>query len=778
MNLTEYEIKDAFLRAMHDAGIRPVFGRGQGIEFGLDTTGGGARPWRFHVEGDPKGTRNGWYVLFGDGIPAGEFGSWKTGVTQTWCARNQQQMSAEERAAIEARMEESRRQREAAQRAAEGAAAKAANMLWNSADPVRGDDHPYLQRKGVRSHGLRVCDWPVRAQGDVVRTIPNTLLIPIMDARGRITSLQAIFPHADERMGRDKDFLPNGRKRGCFYTIGEPRADRPLYFAEGYATAETVHRATGCAVVVCWDAYNLPHVVASWREAMPGQMFVIAADNDQFTKTPVDNPGVTYARRAAHDHGARVFYPEFADLDGKPTDFNDLEQREGMDAVMRILMPPPPRQEIAPVSNDARALQLAGYAEPDSLVEFDKEAPFPDFDMRLRPLPTARNLTELARRVGAVLRYNVIKKRAEVIIPGHIVLPDVAQETALNMLKDAALRARIPTAGFMENVGTVAGGNPYNPVATWIGSRPWDGKSRLADFCATVEEEEGGEVLADGRKLKDVLMVKWLVSAVAAAYEDNGVSARGVLTFVSKQNLGKTYWAKQLAPRELDAIKDGTILRLDDKDSIFQAVSHWIVELGEIDGTFNRSDMGALKAFITKGSDELRRPYARGESYYPRRTVFFASVNEDTYLRDKTGNSRFWSIKARALGRPSDLDMQQVWAEVKALYDAGHSWFLTREEEDALTRSNTNFQSILPTHEMIDRAFDWDAPQSLWTNQMRATEIAMAAGIERPTQIQVNDAAAYVQQRYGVTVKRAGKARNKVWLMPGMLRSGRPEGPL
>ncbi|KAG1252930.1 hypothetical protein G6F68_011560 [Rhizopus microsporus] len=103
-------------------------------------------------------------------------------------------------------------------------------------------------------------------------------------------------------------------------------------------------------------------------------------------------------------------------------------------------------------------------------------------------------------------------------------------------------------------------------------------------------------------------MRRWLVSGVAAAFEPDGVVARGVLTFVSKQNLGKTRWARQLAPPELQLIADGVVLDPANKDSVKQVISKWIVELGEVDATFRRTDIAALKSFISRSHDEIRRP--------------------------------------------------------------------------------------------------------------------------------------------------------------------------
>lgn len=763
---TTHEIIDQFERAMRDAGIIPAFTRG-----GITDDG---QLIRFHIEGDTRGTRNGWAVLFGDNIPAGEFGSWKTGESYPWCAKTSEAITPDERNAIQARIEAARAERERQQRAREGEAAKAANLLWNDAAPA-DDTHPYLARKGVHSHGLRIVAWPIYGDdGQVQRRIENTLLIPIMNKSGKIVSLQGIFPRVEPAFGRDKTFLAGGKKQGCFYVIGRPSPGKPIAMAEGYATAESIHQATGWCVVVCWDAYNLPHVAKVWRESVPDATFVICADNDQWTKLPVDNPGVTYAKRAAAEIRARVVSPEFAELygtDDRPTDFNDLHMREGVEVLQAQVLPP----LLAVPSVDDEdlpgiAIAPGEYFVPGNLSNFDTFSTFPDFSGKGKPLPTARNLSELCRRTGVVVRYNVIKKDLEILVPGLQTTVDNAKEVAAGELMDCLHRVGMGTGSFETNLCQIAEANQYNPVATWIGSRPWDGVSRLQQFFDTVQEVEPKR-MADGRVLKEVLMRKWMISAVAAAYEPDGVVARGVLTFVSRQNLGKTRWAKQLAPAELQLVADGIVLNPADKDSIKQVISKWIVELGEVDATFRKADIAALKAFISRSHDEIRRPYARTESRYARRTVLFASVNDERYLRDPSGNTRWWTIHAVALGEPSKIDMQQVWAEVFAIYKGGETWHLSSDELDALNDKNTEYEEISPISEMIDRNFNWSVPASDWTHQYRATEIAVAACVERPNRKDVNEAAAYVVKRYGVGTKVVGKERSKVWLMPPRTRS-------
>jgi putative DNA primase/helicase len=298
---------------------------------------------RCHVDGDKKGAINGWYVLHLDEKPAGAFGCNKRYGKDgrfTWTMKGAKPLSAEERRQFREKMEAQRKQRELAETARRETAAQRAQAIWDASKECTG--HPYLRRKGVASHGLRWGRWEKVDQetGEVRLVSDKALLIPIWGRGKRIWSLQAIFPTALYG-GRDKDYLKDGAKEGLFFSIGKPvsierdgNLVRVIVICEGYATGASIHEATGHACIIAFDAGNLEPVGKTIREAFPDALLLYAADNDQWTLEPLENPGVHYARKAAKATGGLVAIPQFdADAEGKPTDFNDLAQRQGPDAV-------------------------------------------------------------------------------------------------------------------------------------------------------------------------------------------------------------------------------------------------------------------------------------------------------------------------------------------------------------------------------------------------------------------------------------------------------------
>ena len=343
------------------------------------------------------------------------------------------------------------------------------------------------------------------------------------------------------------------------------------------------------------------------------------------------------------------------------------------------------------------------------------------------PLCTLPNFYVLMDKLNYSVRYNVIKKAIELLIPNTAFTRDNRDNAAISHVLSECEIVRMSTKHVSQFLITLADKNQYNPVVMWIDSSAWDGVSRLDDFYATVKVPAGGE------KMKRKLMRKWLIQAVAAAFSPDGIAGQGILTFVGPQNIGKTTWFQRLAPASLDAILTGHTLDMRSKDSIFIALSYWIVELGELDATFSKSEISALKSFTTQGMDKLRRPYAATESNFGRRTVFGGTVNESQYLNDPTGNRRFWSIEVDGFDLDSGVDMQQLWAEVKTLWVGGENWALNREEMAELNVHNEEFTVADPVEERLAAAFSWSEfglGNDLWVT---ATDALMKIGVRDPS---------------------------------------------
>jgi putative DNA primase/helicase len=689
---------------------------------------------RFAPAGSRPDDIHSWYILHLDAPISGAFGSWKSGQKFTWTQNAGREPSAEERELLKKRIEADRKKRQRKEEEDRKKARELAGYIWDSA-PEAIADHPYLKRKKIKAHGARFSE-----RGHYI----GCLIIPVLQ-KGDLVGLQFIPPDSE----REKRFLHGTPIQGSYAVIG-PKPEKKLIICEGFATGGSIHEATGVTVVCAFNAGNLEAVAKIMRETFPEVEIFIAIDDDRWTTTPVPNPGLHYGSKAAAAIGAEIRRPSFAPgFKGKPTDFNDLADIHGMDEVTyQIATGNPTFVEDMPVTVERVSPGIRALRDP-----------FPHMTSTYggKPLGTIENLQALLDRVGAIVRYNVISKNEEIIIPGSSYTIDNQDNAAFAQVLSWCAYAKMPTDKVGNFLTTLADRNQFNPVGTWIQSKPWDGKSRLHELYKTIVAKNEDTDPGVGR-LKEILIRKWLISAVAAAFRPNGVSAHGVLVFQGEQYLGKTAWFKRLAPAELDVIKDGMILRLDDKDSIKQVISNWMVELGELDATFKRSDISQMKAFITKDRDVLRQAYARKESSFARRTVFFASVNPEDFLHDPTGNRRYWTIACEKIIYDHDVDIQQVWAEVLELFKKGETWFLSREEMQMLNESNKEHEFKDPLEEKIRSTFDWSSRESLWAWKT-ASEILDLMGQTRPSAGDLSKTGLYIRRLNGGKVKRTAEAR-------------------
>ena len=206
------------------------------------------------------------------------------------------------------------------QAAHDQAAGEAAALFSEASDT---GESAYLARKTVQAHGVRF-------------TPDGWALVPMRDAAGKLWNVQRIAPVKPTDGGTDKLFLKGGRKSGLWHWCGDPGTDPAgpavLLVAEGYATAASVHEATGRPVAVAFDAGNLAHVVKALRKLYPAALIVVCGDDDVQTHARTgNNPGRDKATAAARSVRGLAVFPEPLPEGG--SDFNDLHQAAGLDAV-------------------------------------------------------------------------------------------------------------------------------------------------------------------------------------------------------------------------------------------------------------------------------------------------------------------------------------------------------------------------------------------------------------------------------------------------------------
>lgn len=240
----------------------------------------------------PEHGLNGFYRLSivpahkGGDIGFGLIGCWKRDVNEKWCSREPASLTERDQQAMEkARAEQRRVDMEAAH-----AAAEKAKRIW-AASLAPDPKHPYLAAKGISDRGLR--------------QHKDLLVVPAY-REGDLASLQFIAPDGTKR------FLTGGRMDGAYTSISDKERPRDhIVIAEGFATAASLHAATGLPVVVAFNAGNLLPVAKAIRAKYPQAALALAADNDQWTivRGKPLNVGVVRAKAAAEAVGGEVLIP-------------------------------------------------------------------------------------------------------------------------------------------------------------------------------------------------------------------------------------------------------------------------------------------------------------------------------------------------------------------------------------------------------------------------------------------------------------------------------------
>lgn len=345
---------------------------------------------------------------------------------------------------------------------------------------------------------------------------------------------------------------------------------------------------------------------------------------------------------------------------------------------------------------------------------------YPEMDGK-KVLDTRNNLKHLLNLFNIKVSWNIMTRTREVIIPDVISFIDEEENAALYEIYQLATTNGMPNGKLDRHLDSLAWMNTYHPIVKCIEEKIWDKEPRLNRFIETIETKDNS--------LAHKIIKRWMISAIAAAFSEKGFSAQGALVLQGKQGIGKTTLVKSLDPINCGAVKEGLLLDPNSKDSIMTATSCWIGEIAELDGTFHISDLPSLKAYITSAVDILRFPYKEKNSRLARRSVYVATVNENNFLIDDTGNRRWWTVEVEKINFNHNLDMQQIWAEVYFLYSQGEQAWLTFDESNLVNEANIEHEQIDPIEEKVMQYFDWrENWKQFNTQQLTSTEVLERIG--------------------------------------------------
>ena len=296
---------------------------------------------------------------------------------------------------------------------------------------------------------------------------------------------------------------------------------------------------------------------------------------------------------------------------------------------------------------------------------------------------------------------------------------------SLNMWNDADLSQLY---AYMENYGITAAQkinvaldiefqrNSFHPIREYLDKLVWDGIERLDKLFI---EYLG----ADNTEYTRAVTKKSLVACVKRVYEP-GSKHDTLIVLIGKQGIGKSTildkMGKQWFSDTLDDMKG--------KDAYGQLQGNWIIELAELNAT-RKTDIEAVKHFISKRKDDYRKPYDRYESSIPRQCVFFGTTNDYNFLNDPTGNRRFLPITtssesvSKNIWEDLDNEIDLLWAEAKHLYDNGYSTYLGKSQVKLATEVQRMHTQEDPIVEVIYEFLNRTVPK-YWYDKTPAERMA------------------------------------------------------
>ena len=295
----------------------------------------------------------------------------------------------------------------------------------------------------------------------------------------------------------------------------------------------------------------------------------------------------------------------------------------------------------------------------------------------------------LCRKCEISIRYDRMTHRIEIDCPHfrNLEVMGQAEEQRYLLVKEVCRQFNFPTNLALEYIKLSC--VPYHPAEDWIMSKGWDGHNRFEEFFATLRCKN------ENQELAKQFLWKWSLQAVRAILGEDGKSSELVLVLHGIQHAGKTRWFRSLAPDGM--VKTGLQLNPNNKDSVLESNTAWINELGELDGMTRKTDHANLKAHFSKDYDYIRRPYGIVEERIPRKSVYGATVNDNSFLVDDTGNRRYLVMEVDDIDHSHNVDMQQYWREVwhEAIRNDTPHW-LSKEEIESQNTLNERFRTVHP----------------------------------------------------------------------------------
>ncbi|MBK9002206.1 MAG: hypothetical protein IPM35_41330 [Myxococcales bacterium] len=360
-----------------------------------------------------------------------------------------------------------------------------------------------------------------------------------------------------------------------------------------------------------------------------------------------------------------------------------LDANEKADELLRsVSTPPPPEDDPAPPRAEAANDNSAGLALVDGLDAAAKEpAKKKSRKPKAATLATLEKLlTDPTHVYDELFRLNEMTGEIELTKrpPWHSIGKTLEEadvsEFRARIEKQQQLIASSNLA--WEAIAMVAARVAYNPLREYVQGLEWDGVERIDTWLI----EHAG---AEDTPLVRAMSAKFLIAMVSRAITP-GEQADDMLMLQGDQGVGKSTMLRALAGEKWFSDAD---IDFHSKDTFELLRYCWLVEMGEL-AALNRRDTETAKGFISRREDMFRLAYGRKNQKFPRHCVFAGTTNHDEFLRDQTGNRRYWVVKVKQCDPSGVANVRdQLFAEARVRYEQGEAWHLPPELTRELARA-------------------------------------------------------------------------------------------
>jgi len=536
---------------------------------------------RFSFDG--KRDKAGWYIAFNDGdiqiVVAGDF---RSGDKWTYCSGKDNKLSAEYKARIEAARAKAKADKEKRHIKAQ----ETASELLKKAKPFDPLVNQYLKKKNItETYGISLID--------------NYLAIPIQNNLGQVTSLQKIYPDGSKR------FLTGGKITACYFIIGE--ITDVVYICEGFATGASIHKATGKCVFCAFSANNIEPVYKALQSNYEGIDVVIASDNDAFKK---ENAGLKVAATMVKKYDLDFRAPTFKDPSTKPTDFNDLEILEGIEAVKQCILEP--YKEVLPAvkSKAAAAWELAKLSlNPKTKLPVKNEV-------------NVFKLLKIIPGFSDSIYYDKFLNR--MVCHGSPMVDEFYTEVLMELQENYGF-ASVARGKVISAVDNYAMKNSKNSAKDYLESTVWDNNKRIdtffVDYCnSEVSDDDESDKMS--REYVSAVSKNFWVGMVARIMSP-GCKLDTMIILEGAQGIKKSTMLEVIGGKWYGIASS----EIGHKDFYEGLAGNLILEMAELDH-MKRADMDTIKRVLSTRNDKYRPAYGRLPRDYPRQTVIVGTSND------------------------------------------------------------------------------------------------------------------------------------------------------